>query len=438
MAGTKAAAGQNKLTREERSWILYDVANSAFTLIVVTTIMPIFFGGVAAAGVAPNRATALWGYTNTIASIFVAVLAPILGTFADNKGMKKRLFLVFLGAGVVMTFLFATIGEGMVSYAMVISIVGFIGYAGANLFYDSFLTDVTTDERMDAVSTKGFAWGYIGSVVPFLLAFVFLLNPDMVGGTLVATRIAFFITAFWWLGFSIPMIRNVNQRHFVPRQAAPLRSAFRRLGKTFAEIRRYRRAFLFLLAYFFYIDGVDTIIKMATIYGTEIGLGQNELILAVLAIQIVAFPFALIYGRLAKRFSVRPMLFTGIAVYLVIVVLGFYLPVLAVGIVQRGVFWFMAFLVATSQGGIQALSRSYFGKLIPKEQSGEFFGFYNIFGKFAAIVGPFLLAIMSDLTGESRYGVLSLALLFVAGGVLLAFVREEAPRPEAVRTGESG
>ena len=411
-------AGQ-KLTKEERSWILYDVANSAFILIVVTTIMPIFFASVAASDLAPSRTTALWGYTNTIASVCLALLAPILGSFADQKGMKKRLFLIFLGAGLVMTFLFATIGEGMVAYTMVISIVGLIGYSGANLFYDSFLTDVTTDERMDSVSTKGFAWGYIGSVVPFLLAFVFILNPDLVGGDLMATRIAFFITAFWWLGFSVPLIRNVHQLHFVAPEAHPIRGAFRRLGKTFTEIRKYRTAFIFLLAYFFYIDGVDTIIKMATIYGTEIGLGQTELILAVLAIQVVAFPFALLYGRLAKRFGVRPMLFVGIGVYIVIVVFGFFLPVMAAGTVQLTVFYLMAFLVATSQGGIQALSRSYFGKLIPKERAGEFFGFYNIFGKFAAIIGPFLLAITADLTGESRYGVLSLTVLFVVGGILL-------------------
>ncbi|MCK4514228.1 MAG: MFS transporter, partial [Spirochaetaceae bacterium] len=264
-------AGQ-KLTKEERSWILYDVANSAFILIVVTTIMPIFFASVAASDLAPSRATALWGYTNTIASICLALLAPILGSFADQKGMKKRLFLIFLGAGLVMTFLFATIGEGMVAYTMVISIVGLIGYSGANLFYDSFLTDVTTDERMDSVSTKGFAWGYIGSVVPFLLAFVFILNPDLVGGDLMATRIAFFITAFWWLGFSVPLIRNVHQLHFVVPEAHSILGAFRRLGKTFTEIRKYRTAFIFLLAYFFYIDGVDTIIKMATIYGAEIGI----------------------------------------------------------------------------------------------------------------------------------------------------------------------
>ncbi|MFW5784236.1 MAG: MFS transporter, partial [Spirochaetota bacterium] len=329
-----------------------------------------------------------------------------------------------LSTGVVVTLLFATIGEGMIGYATILYVVGFFAYSGANLVYDSFLTDVTTRGRLDPVSTRGFAWGYIGSVVPFLVVLLLVTRPDLVGGSLAATRISFVITASWWLGFSVPMIRNVNQTYSMPREQHQIRTAFVRIVTTFKHIRRHREAFLFLIAYFFYIDGVDTIIRMATIYGTEVGLGQTELILAVLAIQVVAFPFALLYGQLAKRFGTKPMLFAGIAVYFVIVVLGFFLPVFASGEVQRMVFWAMAFLVATSQGGIQALSRSYFGALIPKERAGEFFGFYNIFGKFAAILGPALLGLMADITGESRWGVLSLALLFAVGAIILTQVRK--------------
>lgn len=419
------------LSKEERSWILYDVANSAFILIVVTTLMPIFFKGVAAADLPGNRSTALWGYTNSIASIFLAVLAPILGSFADYKGMKKRLFLGFFFVGVVMTFLFTTIAEGMWPYAMAISIIGLIGYSGANLFYDSFLTDVTTDERMDRISTRGYAWGYVGSIVPFALAFIFILMPQLIGGSqTLATRIAFVITGVWWFLFTIPMMRNVRQSYFVERDSHPIRGAFRRLGTTFTHIRSYRNAFLFLIAYFFYIDGVGTIIKMATSYGTDIGMGQTELILVVLAIQIIAFPFALLYGTLAKRYSAKLMLLIGIGVYLVVTVLGFFLPAFRDPDFQRIMFWAMAFLVGTSQGGIQALSRSFFGTLIPKSRSGEFYGFYNIFGKFAAILGPFLLGIASDLTGESRFGVLSLIPLFVVGGVVLLFVHRKPERIE--------
>lgn len=415
-----------KLTKEERSWILYDVANSAFVLIIITTVMPIFFSSIATAepgALSPSRATSVWGYTNALASLLIAVLAPVLGTFADFQGAKKRLFLGFLAVGIVMTVLFATIGEGMWQYAVVLSVVGFMAYAGSNLFYDSFLTDVTTTEQLDAVSSQGFAWGYIGATVPFLVALAFIMFPDSVGGTLNATRLAFLITALWWLGFSVPLIRHVHQAHFIPRVPNPVRSAFARLFDTFRHIRRYRKAFVFLIAYFFYIDGVDTIIKMATIYGTEIGLDQTMLILAVLMIQIVAFPFALLYGRMAKRVGTRPMLFVGIAVYTVVVAVGFFLPVIQSQMVQQRVFWLMAVLVATSQGGIQALSRSYFGSLIPKERAGEFFGFYNIFGKFAAIIGPAMLAVMARWTGESRYGVLSLVVLFAAGALLLSRVR---------------
>ena len=413
-----------RLTKEERSWILYDVANSAFTLIVVTTIMPIFFASVAAGGLPGNRATALWGYVNSVSSLILAVAAPVIGAISDYQGNKRRLFLLFMASGVVMTFLFTTIGEGMAAYALILYTIGSVAYTAANLIYDSFLTDVTTNERMDAVSTRGFAWGYIGSVVPFLVVLYLSLFPDVVGGSLTATRISFAITGAWWLAFSIPMMRNVRQRFSIPRDASPVRDAFRRVAKTFRELRQHREAFVFLVAYFFYIDGVDTIIRMATSYATEIGFDTSQLIIVILAIQIVAFPFALLYGRLAKRFGTRPMLFAGIVVYFVIVVVGFFLPVLEPGAVQNTVFWVMAMMVATSQGGIQALSRSYFGALIPKEESGKFFGFYNIFGKFAAIMGPFMLGIMADVTGESRWGVLSLALLFVVGAILLARVKK--------------
>jgi UMF1 family MFS transporter len=223
------------------------------------------------------------------------------------------------------------------------------------------------------------------------------------------------------------MIRNVHQRHYVPPQSRPIAQAFTRLAATFRHIRSYRNAFLFLIAYFFYIDGVGTIIKMATSYGTDIGMGQTDLIIVVLAIQVIAFPFAILYGRLAKRYSAKTMLFVGICTYVVITFVGFFLPVFPTMQTKLIMFWFMAFLVGTAQGGIQALSRSFFGALIPKSRSGEFYGFYNIFGKFAAILGPALLGLASDLTGESRYGVLTIAILFVTGGIILIFVDRNAP-----------
>jgi UMF1 family MFS transporter len=239
------------------------------------------------------------------------------------------------------------------------------------------------------------------------------------------------IVAVWWLAFSVPLLKNVRQRHAIAADARPIRASFRRLLATFRDIRRYRDAFLFLLAYFFYIDGVDTIITMATAYGRDIGLAIGQLILAILMIQMVAFPFALFYGKLAVRFSGRAMIFAGIGVYILITGLGFFLPDIESLPMKTAAFWFLAFLIATSMGGLQALSRSYFGRLIPAGRSAEFFGFYNVFGKFAAIIGPFLMGGIGRLSGDSRYGLLSILVLFVAGGWVLTQVRsgENAPHP---------
>ncbi|MEL6341805.1 MAG: MFS transporter [Myxococcota bacterium] len=427
---TEPATPKRTLTSQELSWILYDVANSAFALTVVTTVMPIFFSSVAEAdGLTPQRATALWGYTNSVASVVLAVSAPVLGTLADYPGNKRRMFIGFFAVGLLMCVLFSTIGLGQWRYAMALSVLAFIGYAGANLFYDAFLPDVVQGDdpsRLDTISTYGYAWGYIGSILPFGVALVFILNPDLVGGTLNATRLSFIITAVWWAGFTIPMLRNVRQTHTIAPAPNPLRSTGRRLMGTLRHVRDNRNVLIFLLAYFFYIDGVGTIYKMAAIYGAEIGLEQSSLITAILVVQIVAFPFALLFGWLSAKVGPKTMLLVGICIYFVIVSIGFFIPVLPAG-QQVPAFWGMAMLVGSAQGGIQALSRSFFGSLIPPERAGEFYGIYNIFGKFAAILGPLLLAIMADLTGASRYGVLSIAVLFFIGGVLLLFVRRDEP-----------
>jgi UMF1 family MFS transporter len=240
-----------------------------------------------------------------------------------------------------------------------------------------------------------------------------------------SAKIAFVIVALWWLGFSFPILKNVSQVHFIEPVAHPIKDSFIRLLKTFREIQKYKNALLFLIAYFFYIDGVDTIITMATAYGRDIGLGITMLILVVLMIQVVAFPFALVYGKLAKKYSTKAMLFAGIGIYTLITLISFFLPALPTMQMKVLVFWVLAFLVATSQGGIQALSRSYFGKLIPAEHAGEFFGFYNIFGKFAAITGPFLVGLITRVTGHSRFGILSIIVLFIIGGIFLIKVDRE-------------
>ena len=416
-------------TKEERSWILYDVANSAFVLVVVTAVMPIFFKEYAALGQPGNVSTANWAFANSLASLVLACSAPLLGTIADGEGLKKKFFVAFLLLGLGATFLLPTVQAGAWLFCLAVYVMARIGFAGANIFYDAFLPDITEKKRMDWVSANGYAWGYIGSVIPFLVVMgLIFYGMRKTGSTAIPPDMAkagFVVVGLWWLFVSLPMIKNVKQTHYVKLGGRPVIESFSRLINTFREIRKYRQAFMFLLAYFFYIDGVDTIITMATAYGVEIGLDATMLILAILMIQIVAFPCALLYGKYAARFKARAMLFGGIAVYALITLIAFFLPVIPSLEMKTKIFWLLAFLIATSMGGIQALSRSYFGKLIPAERSAEFFGFYNIFGRFAAITGPLLVGVIGRLTGETRFGLLGLFILFLAGGFFLAKVGED-------------
>jgi MFS transporter, UMF1 family len=414
-----------KMTREELSWVLYDVGNSAFVLVMVTALMPIFFKDVAAAGMSGVESTANWGFANSAASLILALLAPVLGAMADYRGRKKRFFLFFLGLGITFTFLLVFVGRGQWLLCLLLFIVARVGWAGANIFYDAFLADVTRRERMDLISARGYGYGYIGSVVPFLVIIGLLLGSGMEEGLPEGpTRIGFIIVALWWLLLSLPAIKNLRQIHYLPGEPAKVGAVFVKLWRTFQEIRRYKQAFLFLAAYFFYIDGVDTIISMSTAYGRDLGFGVPLLILVLLVIQILAFPFALLFGRLAGMSSTRRMIFVGIGVYCVATLAAFFLPVIEDMFFKTLAFWIIAVLVASSMGGIQALSRSYFCRLIPAEKSAEFFGFYNVFGKFAAITGPFLMGVVGQLTGETRWGVLSILGLFIIGALLLSRVEE--------------
>jgi len=428
-----------KLSIQERSWILYDVANSSFILILVTTVMPIFFKDVASKGVPSSVSTSYWGFAVSLSSLILAVMAPILGVLADYRQMKKRFFTGFLVVGIGLTLVLMIIDEGDWFKCLFLFVAAKIAYSGTLLFYDAFLVDVTTKDRMDRISSAGFAWGYIGGTVPFLavIGIIFMTIPTegQASVSTVSVKAAFLIVALWWGVFSIPMLRHVRQVHYLPPSDAPFRESFLRLLTTLREIRKYKNAFLFLGAYFFYIDGVDTIITMATAYGRDIGLSVGMLILVILMIQIVAFPFALLYGHLAERFSTKRLLSTGIFIYMVITLLSFFLPMLPTANQRIAMFWVLAFLVASSQGGIQALSRSYFGKLIPTARSAEFFGFYNVFGKFATITGPFLMGLVSRLTGHSRYGSLSLLILFAFGGWILTKV--EPTDPQTASPGEN-
>ncbi|MBU9673274.1 MFS transporter [Planococcus sp. CP5-4] len=410
-----------KFTKPEKSWALYDWGNSAYSIIITTAVFPLFYKAAATdAGVELADSTAYLSYTIAIFTFILAMLGPLLGTIADYEGMKKKFFTVFFLLGTISTAMLAFVPEGQWLWLLICYVFAALGATGANLFYDAFIVDITTEKRMNRVSAFGYGLGYIGSTIPFALAILIILlaqNEVLPLSVTNASRLAFLITAVWWALFSIPLFRHVKQHHFIKREANPVAQSFRRLNKTIREIRQYRALFLFLIAYFFYIDGVGTIISLSTAYGTDLGLSATSLLIVLFATQVVAAPFAILYGKLADRFTGKKMLYVGIFVYIIVCVYAVFIETILD-------FWILAMLVATSQGGIQALSRSYFGKLVPKQNANEFFGFYNIFGKFAAITGPLLVGITSQITGNSSLGVLSLVVLFIIGLVVLIFVPE--------------
>ena len=393
-----------KLSREEKSWILVDCGNSAYSMAVTTALLPIMFG------MFDNvRYSMDLGYFNSIASILVAVLSPVLGAAADYKDKKKRFFVFFTCLGVLATASLAFIppSSGQWQLLILFFILSAIGFAGSNIFYDAFIVDVTSDERMDKISSLGFAFGYISSVIPFgiSLALIFLLGMDKSIGY----QIGFIITALWWGLLTFPMIKDVKQIHYVEPEQHPIKNSFKRLAETFKQIRQYN-------------DGVDTIIKMVVPYATAV-LGNHtldtfSLLGILLIIQLIAFPCAIFYGNLAKRLSARTMIIIGIFTYIITCIAAFFLASL----------WHIFILgamIGSAQGGIQALSRSYYAKIIPKEKSNEFFGFYNIFGKFSAIMGPTLMSLITAITGNARWSILGIIPLFLIGLVIFMILPKE-------------
>ena len=398
---------------QEKSWIMYDWANSAYSVIISSVILPLFYKSITTGeGIAPNLADSFWGYATSAATLVIAISAPLLGTIGDYPKWKMRLFKSFFLIGVAATAALSFTDDWRLLLALYMLTT--IGFSGANIFYDAFLVDVATEERMDRVSTYGFAMGYIGgSTIPFVLSILLIMFGERIGiPRTTAIKVSFLFTAFWWVAFTIPMLRNVKQRYFVPASDHIIHDSFGRLYQTLHQIRSHKKMFLFLIAYFFYIDGLNTIIHMAAVFGDSIGIVSDMLMVAVLVIPILSFPFTILYGKLAKRFGSKKMILVGIVIYLLACLLAFRMTTALE-------FWILATLVATSQGGIQALSRSYFAKLVPKENANEYFGFYNILGKFAAIMGPALYALTSQLTGDSRNGLASISLLFIIGGVLM-------------------
>ena len=422
------------LSKKEISWMFYDWANSAYTMVVTSTIMSLYFlssAGAALTGKVADpavTANAYWGFANSAATLVLVLLSPILGTMADYKRKKKQMFQTFLFTGVIFTALLAFIPSNQWMLLLIAYVITAIGFAGSNIFYDAFLVDVSEDANMDRVSSLGFALGYIGSTIPFIICMVFVVLATLGKAPFsveTAYKISFIITALWWIGFSIPILRDVHQVYGIEPEPDFVRNSFRRLGQTLKEIRKHRHIFTFLLAYFFYIDGVDTIIKMATAYGSTIGIGSIMLLLILLVTQFVAFPFAIIYGKLAEKFGTKRTLNMGILTYCVICIVAFFMSPERDTKTLTIMFWVLAMLVGTAQGGIQALSRSYFGRIVPKNQANEFFGFYNIFGKFAAILGPILFGWISLATGKANYGVGSIIILFIVGSIIFHFVPDD-------------
>lgn len=409
---------KDALTKLEKNWILYDVGNSAFTMLV-STIIPIYFKNTAsAAGISDADSTAWWSYAISVSTIIVAVLGPILGTLADTRGYKKPLFSLFMMLGVL-----GCAGLSLpVSWVIFLAIfvIAKVGFSGSLIFYDSMLTDITEDERMDIVSSHGYAWGYIGSCIPFTISLLLILFADKIGlSAVTATVIAFLLNAAWWLVTSLPLLRQYKQKYGVDPPKHPLRESFSRLGRTLTGIRQEKAIFLFLLAFFFYIDGVYTIIDMATSYGKDVGISDNNLLLALLLTQIVAFPCVILFGKLSKRFPAHKLIGCCIGGY-------FFIACFAIQLDKAWEFWFLAVCVAVFQGAIQSLSRSYFARIIPKEKSSEYFGFFDIFGKGAAFVGSLMMGISTQLSGSSRTGVILIAVMFVAGFLIFRTAIREA------------
>jgi UMF1 family MFS transporter len=406
------------------AWCLYDWANSAFATTVMASILPIYFATVAARDLSPARATAAWGYTSSLSLALAAALSPVAGAAADFLGRRKALLLASAAAGIAATALLATVGENEWRDASLLYVLAHLPFVISFVCYDSLLPHIARPEDLDRISSRGYALGYAGGGLLLALNAAMVLSPAAFGlsSAAAAMRASFVTVSIWWALFTIPLARRVPEP---PRAGSggtsSVRNAaagsLRRVFRTLGEIRARRDAWMFLLAFWLYGDGIGTIIKMATIYGSEIGIGRNDLIGSLLLVQAVGIPFSLLFGRIARRTGARGGILIGLAVYTVLSLLAFFLS-------RPWHFWLLAFLVGTVQGGTQALSRSFFASLTPADRSGEWFGFFSVSSRFAGIAGPLLFGLLGQATGSSRWGALALALFFVGGGLLLALVPE--------------
>ncbi|TQS76587.1 MFS transporter [Ornithinibacillus gellani] len=412
------------------SWVLYDFGNSAFATTIMAAVLPVFYYDVAAKGLEENLAASYWGYSNSIAVLIVAIMAPILGAISDYSAAKKKFLRFFAYMGMIASVLLAFVGEGDYIFASILLIVGTIGFSGGNVFYDAFLPEITDEKEIDRVSASGFAWGYVGGGILLAINVLMILKPNLFGlpHATAASQAAFASVGVWWFIFSIPLFKNIREekKTAVKREKSYVAIGFSRVAGTFKEIRQYKQLLIFLLAFWMYNDGISTIIKMATIYGKDIGIDTNSLITALLITQFVGIPCTFFFGWLANKISAKKALTLSLYIYMGIVVLGYFMT-------SAFHFYMLAVCVGFVQGGAQSLSRSIFGRMIPANKHAEFYGFYGISAKFAAVFGPFIFALVGQLTGSSRLGIVSLVFFFIVGIILLKFVDIEKGMEDARR-----
>jgi MFS transporter, UMF1 family len=404
------------------AWAMYDWANSAFATTIMAAVLPVYYSSVAAANLGGNLATVYWAYTTSISLLIAAIVSPVLGALADFSGVKKRSLAIFAFLGILGTALLYFVKTGDWLMASIFFVIGDLGFAGSLVFYDSLLPHIASGEEMDQVSSKGYALGYLGGgiLLAINLAMIMFAPKELTG---LMSRLSFVSVALWWFVFSIPLLKFVPEP---PRRVMsgeenfnPIRASFSRLVHTFREITKFKQLFLFLVAFWFYNDGIGTIIKMATIYGAEIGITQTTLIGTLLMVQFVGIPFAFLFGWLAKKIGTKKSIYLSLIIYTFIAIAGYFMS-------QEWHFWALGLAVATVQGGSQALSRSLFGRMMPKSKSAEFFGFFSVSEKFAGIAGPFIFGIVGQIMGHSRLSIVSLIIFFIIGAVLLTRVDVEA------------
>jgi MFS transporter, UMF1 family len=407
-----------------KSWQIYDWANSAFAATIMAAVLPQFYSSVAGSTLNKTTATSYWGYSNTIAMMIIVIIAPVLGAISDHSRAKKKFLAICATIGIISTAFLAGTSNGMWLYASIVYIFGRIGFAGGNIFYDSLLPHVAGPDEIDKVSAEGYAYGYLGGGILLAINLLMVLKPSLfcIPDAQWGARISFITVSVWWTVFSIPIFKNVPEPYVVipgDESPNPLLAGYQRIKHTLTNVRNYKELVKFLIAFWLYNDGITTIIVMAVIFGAEIGIGTVHLIGSILMVQFLGVPFTVFFGRLPKKFGTKNSLLLSLGIYSIIVILGYFMQ-------NAFHFWILAFLVSMVQGGSQALSRSMFGSMVPMHKSAEFFGFYDMSGKFSGIIGPFIFGITGQLTGSSRISIISIIVFFLIGALVLAKVDHKA------------